>query len=94
MITEPPHICTATPPTANRQTPSASTRGTAPAGRGQAKVLKLGLPHAAVDATAAGMRAALRTGSYDRSDRHRHLDTGCILATAKVPSGSAANAMY
>jgi len=43
-ITEPPHICTATPPTANRPVPSAPTGRTAPAGREQAKGLKLGLP--------------------------------------------------
>ena len=43
-ITEPPHICTATPPTANRPAPSAPTGRTAPAGREQAKGLKLGLP--------------------------------------------------
>ena len=43
-ITQPPHICTATPPTANRPAPSAPTGRTAPAGREQAKGLKLGLP--------------------------------------------------
>src|SRR5262249_25055287 len=43
-ITQPPHIRTATPPTANRPAPSAPTGGTAPAGSGQAKALKPGPP--------------------------------------------------
>src|SRR5262245_49130940 len=43
-ITEPPHICTATPPTVNRRPPSAPTRPTALSERGQAEVLKPGLP--------------------------------------------------
>src|SRR5262249_13283272 len=50
--------------------------------------------HVSVDATAAGMRAALRAGRQDCSDLHRAWQQGCILAMAKVPSGSAANAMY
>ena len=36
-ITKPPHTCTATPPTANQRTPSAPTRGTAPADAGRPK---------------------------------------------------------
>src|SRR5262245_17256316 len=88
-ITQPPHIRTATPPTANRPAPSAPTGGTAPAGRGQAKALKPGRPRRR-RREAAGTRAVPRTGRYDCGDLHPHLDTGRILATAKVPSGSAA----
>ena len=70
-ITEPPHICTATPPTANRPAPSAPTGGTAPAGHGQTKALKLGPPTAAVDARQPAWNAAPRTGRHDCSDLHR-----------------------
>ena len=49
--------------------------------------------HAAVDARRPAWKAAPRPGRHDCSDLHHPLDTGCILATAKVPSRSAANAM-
>ena len=67
------HLGTATPPTANRRPRSGPTRGTAPAGRGQAKVLSTAPRRRRREA--AGLRAAPRTGRHDRSDRHRHLQT-------------------
>src|SRR5215469_3230733 len=80
-ITEPPHIFTATPPTANRRPPSAPTGGTAPAGRGQAKVLKLGLPTPPQRRSGRPESRPPGRGRHDCSDLHRHLDTGRILAT-------------
>ena len=100
-ITEPPHICTATPPTANRRPPSPARPLIA--GRTLTGVPQLrdasrpGCSHQARPRRrrreAVGMTAAPRTGRHDRSDLHRHLDTGCILAMTKVPTGPAAASM-
>src|SRR5262249_4493860 len=87
--THPPHPRTPPPPTATRPAPPAPTGGTAPAGRGQAKALKPGLP--TPPQTRGGRHQSRPSDEPPRLWRsHPHLDTGRILATAKVPSGSVA----
>src|SRR5215470_15867109 len=82
-ITEPPRARTATSDNcepadttpAHRLTAGRTlTGGTAAAGRGQARVLEIGLP-TSPETRGGRMRAALPTGRHDGSDLHHHLET-------------------
>ena len=72
--TEPPQICTADPPTANRRTLSAPTGDTAHAGRGRPRCSTRAC-HAAVDARRPTSELPLGRSRHDCSGLHRHLET-------------------